>query len=760
MTNHHGPPKGLKAATPGWKLDCQRGLMAFAGWWLAALLVSGLLPSMSDNLPISPLWVANSLAYGTVLAIGVKPVPYFTMAALTWNLARGDTHLEVLVGTAAFVLLMFFVVVFSSLLGRYVERDRARRLLRVPIIALMSATLFTFVGVWQFSNGRPAPELIIGLWLSEATSVLLFTPLARQWLRHGVQTWALPEVKSRQLPMMLAWSALAIAVLVLISAMENMPWVLSSWLPYLALVMPILAVYLLPVGLPRLVAPLFMLAWTLVNLNLYTDAAGVLDETAMLQGQMILFTAALVGFLSIEAVHSYHRANRRLQQASRQDGLTGLNNDLGMTESLAGRKVDEPHALIGIQVPDIDDLATLIGLDEVHALECCIAETLRETVPTGCVASARLQPGLFALLVPMNAAPATVAHDLRDALHSADQDGGLSVARLELRVVLVESIESHDARHLTSILLMASARAATRKGEHFYHHHGEPEQLIEAHRDALYLVGYLRDALAGETRSGSFEIFAQPILDLRQPEVIRAEMLLRWRHADGRLLGAGDFLPIAERFGLMPRLDAWVLSKVLSILSTHPGGERLDEVAINISGDTLAGADLVSLLSECLARYGWPSDRLCLEITESMVIHDVQVARENVRQLHTLGVCLAIDDFGTGHASFSYLQDFPVQKLKIDGRFTKGIVQRGIDREIVRSTCAIADYLGARVVAEFIETSDQMEVLSQLGVHCFQGYGICRPIPLEVYLEGLQQGRSMIGMEFAQAQQQCQSPGG
>ncbi|WP_197030553.1 EAL domain-containing protein [Halomonas sp. BC04] len=634
---------------------------------------------MSANLPISPLWMANSLAYGTVLAIGLKPVPYFGLAALTWNLARGDTPLEILVGTAAFVLLMLFVAEFSGWLERHVERDRSRRLLRVPIIAIMSATLFTLLGVWQFSSGRPAPELIIGLWLSEATSVLLFTPLARQWLRYGVQSWAPPEGESRLWPMMLAWCSLAIAVLVSILAMESMPWVLTSWLPYLALLMPILAVYLLPVGLPRLVAPLFVLAWTVVNLNLYTDTAGVLDEIAMLQGQMILFTAALVGFLSIEAVHTYHRANRRLQQASRRDGLTGLDNDLGMTGSLAGRKVDEPLALIGIQVADIDDLATLIGLDEVHALECCIADTLRETVPTGCAASACLQPGLFALLVPFSEAPVTLARDLRHALHRAEQNGGLSLARLELRVVLVEGIESHDARHLTSILLMASARAASREGERFYHHHGEPETLIEAHRDALYLIGHLRDALAGVTHGGNFEIFAQPILDIRQPEVIRAEVLLRWRCADGRLLEAGEFLPIAERFGLMPRLDVWVLSKVLSIISTHPGGERLDEVAINLSGDSLAGADLVRSLSECLERYG--------------------------------------------------------------------------------CTCAIADYLGARVIAEFVETADQIGVLSQLGVYCFQGYGICRPMPLEVYLEGLQKGRNMIGKEVALAQQQCQSSG-
>ncbi|WP_176761415.1 EAL domain-containing protein [Billgrantia gudaonensis] len=718
--------------------------MAFTTWWLAALAVSALLPAMSANMPISPLWLANSLAYGTILAIGLKPVPYFAAAALSWNLARGDAPLDIVVGTGTFLLLMLFVAGFSRWLERHVERDQARRLLRVPIIAILSASLFTLLGVWQFASGLPAPELAIGLWLSEATSVLLFTPLARQWLLHGIRSWVPPSGESRSLRPLLAWCLLAIVVLVAIAEIPALPRAFSDWLLYLGLVLPILAVYLLPVGLPRLVVPLFVLAWTTVHLELFTDAKGVLDETAMLQGQMVLFTAALIGFLSIEAVHSYHRANRRLEQASRRDGLTGLYNDLGMTERLAHKATDERYALIGIQVPDIDDLATLTGLDEVHALERDIADTLRATVPVRQGLGARLQPGLFALLVPHGEARAELIEALRQAFQRSERGGSLANARLGLRMALVERVENADARHLTSILLMACTRAGQQENERFYRHHGAPDHLIEAHRETLRWAGRLRDALAGDTRNGGFELFVQPILDRQQPKLARAEVLLRWRQPNGELLGAGAFLPVAENFGLMPRVDAWVVSNALAEVSTHPGGERLTELAINLSGDSLASAGLVSALSQYLTQYGWPAERLCLEITESMVIHDVQVARENVRALHALGARLAIDDFGTGQASFAYLQDYPVQELKIDGRFIQHIATPGFDREVVRATCAIAEYLGARVVAEFVETPVQVEALYQLGVHCLQGFGIAHPIPLMAYLEGVQAGLTMV----------------
>jgi EAL domain-containing protein (putative c-di-GMP-specific phosphodiesterase class I)/GGDEF domain-containing protein len=540
------------------------------------------------------------------------------------------------------------------------------------------------------------------------------------------------------------WSLVAASILIglwLFGDSEDVP---QRWLPYLALTIPILAVYLLPGGLPRLALPLFVLAWTAVHLRLFTSGGGVLDEPAMLNGQMIIFTATLVGFLAIEAVHSYDLANRQLDAARLHDGLTGLYNDLGLTEQLRDRTEEAasspPHALIGIQVPDIDDLATLTGLDEAHGIERRIADTLRHCVSSREGLGARLQPGLFALLVPVTVdgvTPLTLANRLCAGLREAESEGRLPVARLGLRVALVEGVEPSQHGHLTSLLLMACQRAGKQETERFYHHREAPNHLIDGHRDVLDWAGRLRDALAGNAKNGDFELFAQPILERDRPEVHRAEILIRWRQPDGSLKGPDSFLGIAENFGLMPRIDEWVLNRALALVAGHPAGRHLTEIAINLSGNSLEGATFPETLAAALEHNAWPPAQLCLEITETMLIQDTQLARHNVQAIHDLGVRLAIDDFGTGHATFAYLKQYPVEELKIDGSFIRDITTSGFDREVVRSTCALADFLDARVVAEFVETQAQMDALADLGVNYLQGYGIAHPMPLITYLDSL-----------------------
>ena len=120
-----------------------------------------------------------------------------------------------------------------------------------------------------------------------------------------------------------------------------------------------------------------------------------------------------------------------------------------------------------------------------------------------------------------------------------------------------------------------------------------------------------------------------------------------------------------------------------------------------------------------------------------MLIRDTTRAQRSLAALHKLGVAIAIDDFGTGRATFSYLQHYPVDELKIDGSFVRRLAESSFDREVVKATRALADHLDCRVVAEFVETTAQAELLEKLGVHFHQGYGIARPIPLSEYLDAL-----------------------
>lgn len=424
--------------------------------------------------------------------------------------------------------------------------------------------------------------------------------------------------------------------------------------------------------------------------------------------------------------------------------MTDLYNDLGLTRRL--RELTSPGqrhrhlALIGVQIPDVDDLSALIGLDEVHRVERLIADTLREIGNGTELPAGRLQPGLFALLVPEHGRTdqaAAIAARLRSAVDGAERDGQLPTARQGVRLAVLEDVVASDHQHLTTVLLMACQKNAERDDGPFHHHREPAFHLIEDHRRTLEWARNLREALAGDTSAGGFELFAQPIMDRHDTNAHRIEVLLRWRTAEGRLEAPGSFLEIAERFGLMPKIDRWVLDHALSAIDSESAGRHLAEISINLSGDSLAGGWLPSRIRDLLSTHHWPAERLCLEITETMLIRDAVRAQRNLVALHEMGVSIAIDDFGTGRATFSYLQRYPVDELKIDGSFVRRLAESSFDREVIKTTCALADHLGCRVAAEFVETQEQTELLEALGVHFHQGYGVAKPMPLTDYLAGL-----------------------
>ena len=723
----------------------KRSLLAFLAWWAAATLTTLVFPTVADYLPISLLWIANALAYGAVLTLGWRLIPAFTLAALTWNIARGDPLADILIGTGTFLGVMLFILAFSRLLNRQVRHDQARRLLRVPIIALASATVFTSLGVWQFTDRLPDSALTMGLWLSEATSVLLFTPLVQQVLTQGfphpIQNRHFRPVTG----VIAAWTLSAFLVLAALLLTRHANGLAQSWLPYAALTIPILAVYLLPTSVTRFAVAAFILVWVAVHYQVFDMGSGLVNVQALLNGQMIIFTATLIAFLAIESVRSLERANRRLQAARLRDGLTNLHNDLGLLRRLRERVVHPNHpqqALIGVQVPDIDDLYTLVGQEGAVGLEQRIGDILKGTSKESEALAARLQPGLFGMLVPNakadpETAPAT-ARSLHSALRTAEQEGQLPTARLGVRVALIDQVGRDDLPHLTPALLMACKHAGAEGQDGFYRHSGQPVELIEDHRVTLAWARRLREALACNTDEGGFVLFAQPIVDPKRRDNHRFEVLLRWQEPDGCIQSPARFMGIAEDFGLMPRVDRWVLTHALAQVTTHPARDNVTAVAINLSGESLAADWLPETVASLLQRHDWPAHRLCLEITETMIIEDAQAAYRNVQALHALGVKLAIDDFGTGRATFAYLQEYPVDELKIDGRFIRNVTESRFDQEVVRSTRALGDHLGSKLVAEFVETDEQIELLQELGVHYLQGFGLARPMPLEECLAELQ----------------------
>jgi diguanylate cyclase (GGDEF)-like protein/PAS domain S-box-containing protein len=220
----------------------------------------------------------------------------------------------------------------------------------------------------------------------------------------------------------------------------------------------------------------------------------------------------------------------------------------------------------------------------------------------------------------------------------------------------------------------------------------------------------------------------QPSAGARQ----HLEVLVRMRDEDGSIIAPGSFLPAAERYGLMPRIDRWIIRQVFAgyhRLLQAQGGPALT-CAINLSGTTLNAEGLIDFIREQAQAHALPPGAICFEITETAAVNNLRQAAVFIEQCKAMGFEFALDDFGTGSSSFRYLRRLPVDYLKIDGSFVKQMHRDAVDRAMTESINQIGHLMGIRTVAEYAENDEIIEALRVMGVDFAQGYGVSRPSPL------------------------------
>ncbi|MEO7836933.1 MAG: EAL domain-containing protein [Acidimicrobiales bacterium] len=259
---------------------------------------------------------------------------------------------------------------------------------------------------------------------------------------------------------------------------------------------------------------------------------------------------------------------------------------------------------------------------------------------------------------------------------------------------------------------------------------------------------------AEELRQGldrnEFRVFYQPLIDLHDEEWVGLEALVRWDHPQRGLVAPGDFIGVAEQTGTVVELGEWVLTEAcreIAGLPPRPGAAPL-ALAVNLSARQLSEPSLIDALWRSLGETGLEPARLCLEITESVLMEDLEVSVEALLGLKALGVRIAIDDFGTGYSSLSYLRRLPVDFVKIDRSFVAGVGLNPADDAIVASVVNLSHALGLRVVAEGVETRAQLIAVRALGCDQAQGFYWSRPVPLgELDAWTREAGRAAVGPE-------------
>ena len=225
-------------------------------------------------------------------------------------------------------------------------------------------------------------------------------------------------------------------------------------------------------------------------------------------------------------------------------------------------------------------------------------------------------------------------------------------------------------------------------------------------------------------------VFYQPLISLRTGDVIGAEALVRWQHPERGLVPPSEFIPLAEQSDLIERLGMWVLDHAARFAAANQPAVGSFSVSVNLAARQLAAEGLAGRVGDVLRRHGLAPECLCLEITESVLMRDADATVGVIDQLQALGVRVSIDDFGTGYSSLAYLKRFPVDSVKIDRSFVDGLPDDPGDRAIVTAVVSLAHALGLDVVAEGVETPEQLAELVALGCDQAQGYYFAKPLPV------------------------------
>jgi EAL domain-containing protein (putative c-di-GMP-specific phosphodiesterase class I) len=250
----------------------------------------------------------------------------------------------------------------------------------------------------------------------------------------------------------------------------------------------------------------------------------------------------------------------------------------------------------------------------------------------------------------------------------------------------------------------------------------EPEMDVKAQaRRALELD--LRQAVA----TGAFEVHYQPLVNLKTGRISTCEALLRWRHPERGMIPPGEFIPIAEEMGLIVDIGNWVLNRACLDCAKWPEDVR---VAVNLSPIQFRRGNVMRAITDALAMSGLATERLEIEITESVLLQDTEATRALLLQLREFGVRISLDDFGTGYSSLSYLHLFPLHKVKIDRSFLAALGANKRALPLLRNVARLIGELGMSVTMEGVETKDQLDtIVNEANFDEAQGYLFSRPVP-------------------------------
>jgi diguanylate cyclase (GGDEF)-like protein/PAS domain S-box-containing protein len=437
------------------------------------------------------------------------------------------------------------------------------------------------------------------------------------------------------------------------------------------------------------------------------------------------------GVLVFHDVTESRELNRRLSYHASHDLLTGLVNrrefESRVERALKSAKARESsYALCYLDIDQFKIINDTCGHSAGDVLLGQVGALLKSKVRWRDTL-ARLGGDEFGILLEACSLDEALrtAEVMREAVRNFRFTWEDRVFRLGASVGVVPI--AADNEDVASIISAADSACAAAKeaGRNRVHSFAENDIELMRRRREMQWAARINSAL----EEGRFELYRMTIQPLQRAEPGQHyELLLRMRDESGRMVSPDNFIAAAERYGLTPAIDRWVIENALRWLVMEADErEKLAMCSINLSGQSLGDDKFLPFVIEQFQKSGIDGGKICFEITETAAVASFSQANRFIQALREIGCRFALDDFGTGLSSFGYLKHFPVDFLKIDGSFVREILHDPIDREMVRSINEIGHLTGKKTIAEFAENAEIIQMLTSLGVDYAQGYGIAQP---------------------------------
>jgi diguanylate cyclase (GGDEF)-like protein/PAS domain S-box-containing protein len=438
------------------------------------------------------------------------------------------------------------------------------------------------------------------------------------------------------------------------------------------------------------------------------------------------------------------RSEQAIHHVAQHDVLTGLPNRSLLQDRL-GQAVaysDRTRRAVWVMLIDLDRFKFVndsMGHKAGDVLLMTVAARLRSALrETDTVA--RMSGDEFVVILTEHEDEQLKVDVVQRLMESVAQPVMLGIKEFFVTCSIGVSVYPLDGAPADSLLEMADiamyrAKKLGRNNFQFY----TPSMNEEA-MERVRIESALRSALV----RNEFVLHYQPQVDLASGQIVGMEALIRWQHPEMGMVAPNRFIGVAEETGLIVPIGAWVIGEACrQARAWHDAGLGALRVAVNLSARQFGADHLLSDLRDVLASTGLPPACLEIELTESLFMSDVGVAVELLHQMKALGITLAIDDFGTGYSSLSYLSRFPIDVLKIDRSFVAAISRDANDAAIVASIVALAHNLKLAVIAEGVETVDQLDYLQRHGCDQMQGFYYSRPLPAAQFEALVREKRSL-----------------